>query len=299
MRQGTALFLGVWAALTAGCVTAQPVRAPAAWVQRLRPFQAAPRPDLVIMEVVLLERPVGDPYINQELWGLADEQVVPLECKALLEDNGLRVGQLGGIPPARLQTLLTSEKSCANPRRLQLRAGSERTLSMGPVITRCTFDLRQEGDPETVELHQAECDLTVVPTPLEDGRVRLHFTPQIRHGTSALVFKPAPDQAGGIEWALREQQPREDYAALGWDVTLGASAYIIIGARFDRPGTLGHRTFVRPEESVPVQRLLVLRACSAGAGKGLDEGPADGEEKGTLPGPTPLAAQAAWSAHER
>ena len=44
----------------------------------------------------------------------------------------------------------------------------------------------------------------------------------------------------------------EKIADLGWEVTMAPGEYLVIGAREDRPGTLGHQAFVRPDESVPV-----------------------------------------------
>src|SRR5262249_31000495 len=118
MRHGQARLLGLLTALLAGCATGKVPHA-VTWLDHLRPFQGPTGPDVVSMQVALIERPVGDPYLNHELWAGADEQAIPLERKVVLEDNGLRVGQIGGIAPAKLLALLTSEKSCINPRCLQ------------------------------------------------------------------------------------------------------------------------------------------------------------------------------------
>src|SRR5437870_10332225 len=111
MRPERALVWGLLAGLLAGCATGTPAPA-TSWLRRFQQLDIPTGPDVVNMEVVLLERPVGDSYLDHELWQTADEQVVPLERKAVLEENGFRVGQIGGQTPVGLQALLTSERSC-------------------------------------------------------------------------------------------------------------------------------------------------------------------------------------------
>src|SRR5947208_2685557 len=95
MRQRQALVLGLLSALLLGCAHEKSVR-PLAWLERWRPFRGPAATDMIQVELSLLERPPDDPFINHELWTLADEQVVSLERKAALDENGFRVGQVGG-----------------------------------------------------------------------------------------------------------------------------------------------------------------------------------------------------------
>lgn len=289
MRHGRALILMLFCGMLLGCVSGQPARSTTSWLTKLRPFQGNTEPDLVLLEVVLLERPIGDNYVNEEVWNFADEQIVSLEHRAMLEDNGLRVGQLGGITPAGLQTLLSSEKSCANPRRVQLRAGTTRTLLIGPLIAQTQYTIHDQGETSEISFEQAEHTLVVIPTLTSDGKTRLQFTPQVRHGEKRLQFRPAGDQAS---WALRENQPTEVYSRLGWDVTLAPNEFAIVGARYDRVQTLGHQFFVRPDEGVPVQRLLVIRT-SRSIMEPMREEAETAEKDPASPVPPPLAVQAA------
>jgi hypothetical protein len=216
MRRRQGLVIALVAALLAGCTAEKAVRS-TAWLNRFRWGGTPQGPDVVQIDVAVLERPVGDLYINQGLWAFADEQVVALESKAVLEDNGFRIGQIGGITPAELQTLLTSERSCA------------------------------------------------------------------------LLPRPTPDFSG---WMFQQERPVERYPTLGWEVNLSPNEYIVVGARLERPHTLGHRFFVHPDEPNPVQRLLVIRT-----GRTTAEDPslpATAEETNGYWTP-PLASQAAWS----
>src|SRR5881409_3401857 len=129
MRHGRAL-LGLLNVLLVGCVTGGPAHT-ALRPERGSPAPAAADPDAVVLYVALVERPVGDRYLNQDLWALADEQVVGIERRAVLEENGFRVAQVGGIIPAGLLGLLSSERSCVNPRCVRLHAGHPTTVPLG------------------------------------------------------------------------------------------------------------------------------------------------------------------------
>src|SRR5262249_11590521 len=102
MRPWGTLGAGLLAGLLAACIPSQ-VK-PSSWFKGHNPLQAPPAANTVQMELALLECPIGDPYINRDLWTLADEQIVSPESKAALADNGFRVAQVGGIIPAELQT---------------------------------------------------------------------------------------------------------------------------------------------------------------------------------------------------
>ncbi|MBV9123033.1 MAG: hypothetical protein JO112_06735 [Planctomycetes bacterium] len=285
MRQGWPLLWGLAAACLAGCINAEQTPA-RAWRDYLGPLQGLVGPDVIQMDVALLQCPLGDRYINQDLWNFTDEQVIDLEKKAALEDNGFRVGQVGGIAPPGLQDLLTSSRSCVNPHRLQLHAGTARSLELGPPLAKCRFDLRQEGRSVPVTWKGARCVLQVVPTLTQDGRTRLHFTPQIQHGDKVRLPRPAPDHSG---WEQQEQTPTEDYPSLSWDVFLSPNEYVIVGTRFEHRGTLGSQCFLRPEEPVPVQRLLVIRTGRPAEGLPAETSP---EEDEKFPRSSPLALQA-------
>ena len=77
----------------------------------------APSGEIVYLDVALIDQPRGDRFLNEELWELGDEQGVNLDVKPLLEENGLRICQIGGLLPAQLQALLASPRSCPDPRR--------------------------------------------------------------------------------------------------------------------------------------------------------------------------------------
>lgn len=248
---------GLALALLAGCVTTHRSAV-------VPPPRRAERPmvsdagalDLVLIDVAVLERPVGDHYVNVRLWDAADEQVIPPERRAVIEDNGFRVGVIGGTLPAELQDLLGSKRSCPDPRRIQTHAGNATPLTFGASLPLCQFDLHEDDKVTAVRLPQVDCILRVTPTMSDGGRTRLQVVPEVLHGDTALRPRPAADRSG---WELHQHRAAEPYTAAAWDVTVAPGQYLLVGGRFDRGDTLGHRTFIHPEPN-PVQYLLVLRA---------------------------------------
>jgi hypothetical protein len=244
------------------------------------------------MEVVLLERPVADSYINQEVWQTADEQIVPLERKAVLEKNGFRIGQIGGLTPGGLQNLLASSQSCVDPRRHYIRVGNPRLLALGPQMRQCRFRLDLDEEAGDSVFEQALCSVNVLPTLGDKGALHLQFTPQIDYGTAQFQAQPSPEGSG---FEFQHKRPTKPFPALSWELNVSPNQYIIIGAKAERFDTLGTQCFIRRDEPNPVQRLLVLRAWRPGTGAPGDASLWAEDDPSAAPQPTPLALQAGWT----
>jgi hypothetical protein len=266
MRRWLALLI-VLAAGVEGCAS-RPVERSTA---RLHAPPAGPvGDDVIYLDVAVIERPAGDPFLNAELWMEADEQAVradgddeaiTLERKTVLEKNGFRVGQVvGQLPPARLQELLLSARSC-QANRIQLHAGHDTTIPVGPPRPRCLCCLDRGGQRTDAEWQKAQCLLEITPTLVEGGRIRLHCTPHVKHGELKLAFTPLRDADGVLRWGRRELQPEEVYPWLSWTLTVAPNEYVVIGTQLDNGDTLGEQFFVSGDESANVQRLLVLRTA--------------------------------------
>jgi hypothetical protein len=284
-----ALLVSLVIFLVAGCA-ADPAASSLSWYERTSPLQGPTGSDVVQIDIALLEQSLGDRYVNEDLWPLVDEQFVPLDRKRLLTENGFRVGLVSGITPDGLQAMLTSARSNPNPREKRMRAGNTSSVELGPIVERCRFAINQEkGKTATVvELKQALCTLEVCPSLAEDGRTRLRFVPRIVHEGSAGLQGIT---AGTINWLARQQRPVETFDQLTWDVSLAPNEYVVIGGRYDRPGTLGYSCFARAEEVNPVQRLLAIRVTRVQPEPEFDSL----ELKEALQKTPPLALQAVWT----
>jgi hypothetical protein len=274
------------AGLCAGCATERPERS-ASRLGWLRPSSADFPPNLVVLQPALIELPVGDPYINQDLWDRVDEQSIPLEHKDRLVKNGFRIGIISGIPPTGLQNLLTSERNGPAPHHIQRRSEEPTTLLLGQPTPSCRFELRRDGKAETVEFAQAQCTLVVVPTLTSDGQTRLKFTPQVEYGEASRLPLAKADRSGTYSWLLGDGRPKQTYPDLSWEITLDPNEYAVVGGRLEQPGTLGHQFFIGSDEPAPVQRLLVIRTGRGRPGL-IDDDPQPNQSP-------PLASQAAMS----
>jgi hypothetical protein len=248
--------------------------------------QSAPRGDVVYLDVALIQRPKGDAFLLRDLWSLADEQGISEESKPLLEANGLRVCQIGGFLPTGLQAMLSSPRTCPDPRRLRAFPGQPTTVLVGSQRKRVACELQLEGKPRRLDVEQAKCQFVITPTLEEDRRIRLRVTPAIRHGQSRMKPQVARDPDGQLRWSVEPEEPGEEFTALSWELTVGAGEYIVAGAISDRDHSLGRAFFV-PDDGSHKQYLLVLRATPVTSGPGAE---------GSITRTPPLAAQAGWTA---
>ena len=97
------------------------------------------------MHICVVEEKLDNEFINHGLWTCTDQQVVGIERKALLEDNGFRIGQVVGSLPGKLQDLLNAERSCVKSEYQMLASGNKRMVPLGPRLDQCQFNLHQDG----------------------------------------------------------------------------------------------------------------------------------------------------------
>src|SRR5262245_34268854 len=174
-------------------------------------------PEGLFVESMLLERPLGDPLLDRDLWAATLPVGAP-ETRALLAENGLRVGVLGGNLPQRLQDLLESEADTVDPRGLTFNLRKEAVLPHAGPVDPCKFALTTDlaGQPKAVELKQARCGVLVRPQPAEGGHVRVWCEPQIQYGERRDLYRPNEDGTG---FAKIEEVPLERFPTLTFDVT--------------------------------------------------------------------------------
>jgi hypothetical protein len=214
--------------------------------------------DGLVVDSVLLERPAGDPFLDRDLWA-AVLPVGPPEKRALLSENGLRAGVLGGAVPTRLLTLLESESDTVDPSTRTFNVRKDAVIPTAVPADPCRYSVLPDlaGKPVPVELTQARCGIFVRPQQTLDGRVRLFCEPQVQHGVRQEWLRPTED---GTRFVKREEVPLERYPELGFEVTLGAGDYLLIGWPTERPDVLGSALFAVEANGRPRQRVLVIRA---------------------------------------
>jgi hypothetical protein len=228
--------------------------------------------DAVQLQIVFVERPHDDVLINQLVWQQID-QVGALgpESRTMLHDHGFRVGQCGAQPPTVVQTLLglsteLVDESVAGEhlmrgRRLGLRSGQDTEILTMDMPRDCEVRYVTIGKEETVAYEQARPILRLKPVRVQDGWVRLDFTPEIHHGAS--LMRHTPTEEG---WALKGGQKTDARQALKFSVTLNTGELALISGDSNRPGTPGAAFFCQEQpDGRRTQRLLVVRLADAGS----------------------------------
>jgi len=139
---------------------------------------------------------VGDFYLNSRLWEFADEQMIARSARA---DRGQR--------PARRPDRWHAARRASGPARLE--AELSRSAAHSDACGKChvsqhrnhaarlPFALHDEGKTTAVALKDADCVLRVAPTLAEGGRTRLQVVPEVMHGGTTLLPRPAPTAPGG------------------------------------------------------------------------------------------------------
>ncbi len=242
--------------------------------------------DIVFLDIALVEQPYGDRFLNRDLWDVGDEQGVNLELKPLLEENGLRICQIGGLMPHRLHSLLVSPRSCPEPRRLRAEPGKPTVVAIGPMRAHAVFQLSGQAGARRLDLADAHCQLEVVPTLEDNERIRLRFTPQVRYGPARTAPRVEKDPDGPLHWALEAREALEEFPQMRWETVLAPNEFVAIGAHLDHLGTIGPCFFLPEKSPARKQWLLVLRASHVLYGPPKDE---------TLTQVPPIAMQAAWT----
>jgi hypothetical protein len=240
--------------------------------KRLPPLR--PAPDALELEILFVERPVGDRLMGEALWNDVDQmlpEVDPLVQRDL-ERNGFRIGIVGSHPPAALQSLLqlnsdwktsgaVDEQAPLSGNRLFIRSGMTSEVQVSPVYPDCEithFASYQSRRGETKTYHQARCLLRVSATRTQEGWAKLDFLPEIQHGDE----RPRPT-AGANEWEMIASQQSERLHSQAFSVMLNVGEMALVTGRDDE-GTLGQRFFMGPAEQDGVQRMLIIRLAHVG-----------------------------------
>lgn len=230
-----------------------------------------PAADAVQLQIVFIERPVGDTLASDLIWKDVDTVgALPLQTRTKLLDHGFRIGQAGASPPPALQTLLGMTDEITNldegdevgfrGRRLGIRNGQETEIQTSEIWPERRMVFLSEQGEEPIDFTQVRCVLRLKPVRQANGWVRIDLTPEIHHGES--LMRPT---AGDDGWALKGGQKTDVRHALKFSVMLNTGEFAVISGDSTRPETPGASFFERATENGSrVQRLLILRLADAG-----------------------------------
>ncbi len=287
-----ALLLGLLLCPLAGCLNDRPARS-TSFIDRFRGMGGPSGADAVFIEYAVIERPAGSSAINRDVWANIDEQLLTAEKRALLSENGLRVGVVGGMLPAELEAMIANPKSAIGHRQRRLYANNPAVLTVNGPVPQVECQLREALDlpPTTQKFEQAKFSIGITPT-LRSFKDRgdcvvLKCVPEIEHQDKKNWL---PTGAAGPAWL--NGKPADRIEALGWEVTLSPREFLIIGTHYGRSGWIGNLIFGGEQANEKVQRLLIVRAGRlATADTTSQPAPATAAKDGIVP----IAAQASVS----
>ncbi len=279
-RAGLGAMLLVVAALT-GCEHLFTRPAGSSTPAVVRSLAPAIAPDGLIVESALLERPLGDSYLDQDLWNDTQPAGTP-ETRALLTENGMRAGILGGILPTRFQEILENESEVVDPHGMTFSIRKEAVIPTAGPVDPCEFHVLENlaGKPAPVSLQNARCGILVRPQPAGEGRVKVWCEPLIQHGSSREWLRPTED---GTKFAKHQEVPVEKYSGLGFEVQLRANECLVIGWSAEETDTLGSVLFGVDANGHPHQRVLVIRARQLNTATASELPPIPGPGRVALP----------------
>lgn len=212
---------------------------------------------LVTYHTRLVDQPAGSSYLNAGLW---DDTANPLSHAqtTLLALNGLRIGVISRAPPAELERLASSDATVLGAMLRSGVIGGQRVIPINGPIESCRLGIQTAVTDaiQSKRFELVECGLNVTATALPDDKLKLHCEFQIQHGERQPWLRPTSDGSG---FARTDARNSESFPALDFDVTLGRSDLLVVGATDDPVDKLGQAYFFAQSTDRIRQRVLLLQ----------------------------------------
>lgn len=245
----------------------------------------AGRPGLVlprrcVLQVAIVPRRLGDPVINDVLWGAADEQAVDAEVRRVLDANGLRLGVVpGGLPTAVQELLRAGPPHKIDPAMYAQIDGDPALIPVGPKVPFKNLLLDLGGHATGRDYHDAAGLLRVTASREGDANIALRIVPEIHHGDvrSRVTADLPTGPFEPLQLTRRPGQEEESFRDLAATLVVEPGQVAVVGCRPDRRGSLG--TFLLTEAE-PNSDRLTQKVLLIWARRGAD--PADGSPPETL-----------------
>lgn len=252
-----ALALGLSAA---GCLPSTQSSPPSVLAARWRPQPIAPGANDVLMNVIFVERPFGDPVLNTNLWEQADEDQLEISLRRALQARGFRVAVLGGQLPASLKRLFSEERvGQMNGEYVQTPAGRPTQIHTSEVHDNWPGET-DKADHQAADYVAAVGSLRVIPSIAVDASVELGITPEIQHGLAGRRFVPASESRGPLDWTMQLGRQIRSFDDLMFSLRLQGGQYAMLSCQPKERDSLGSRFFTHVEDGRTVQRVVLIQA---------------------------------------
>lgn len=245
-------------AIVGGYIAGPQIRPPSSLAERLRPKPVEPGPDSLFVDILYLERPFGDHDLNHALWASADENLLTFDRRQPLDQNGFRVGILGGQLPTILKTLFEEDElKVERGQHLQAQSGVATEIQTGGEHPAWPDVKEAKGN---LTLQNAIGVLRTTAVILSNGQVQLSVTPEIQHGDPRRLFVPNVEPSSQLDWTIKVGRLTHALDELRFAAVLRSQQYLILSCRTDNPESHGARFFSYTQNGRTLQRVILIRA---------------------------------------
>lgn len=271
----------VWAALVAfvlapvGCsLTEQGLRKNALLPEKIGGGTGSTfAPKRCVLQVMIVQRPQGDPALGEAIWRVADEQAVDPEARRVLQANGLRFGRAEGDLPAEVREIL-SAPAPKQPQALTIAVPeADHTLidPATPPNPNLSLILGQKDKAVGKVYQDARGFLRVSATFEGDDAIRLRIIPEVHHGPIQQGWGIAPGATPMTPGQLisKSGQKEETFRELAGTLVLKQGQVAVLGGRHDKRGSLGNFLFgaEEPGSDRPTEKVIFVWASRSEGGR--------------------------------
>lgn len=217
--------------------------------------------DIIQMEILFAQRPIGDPLLQDILWENLDE-IGPLDLdhRRVLNEAGIRVGVAGSRPPRTLEHLLvrsqagTGQNTLPAPRKIPIVVGTDTFVHASPLYRSATVRIPKSDGYEVRTLNDCRFVFRVKSEQLEPGWIELEFIPEIHYGNSQLRHTATSD-----DWKLQSRQEVVPLYRQSFHLQLNTGELAVLSSIGDDKTSIGHNFFIGSGPNQQAQRVLVLK----------------------------------------
>ncbi|WP_422927707.1 hypothetical protein [Singulisphaera sp. PoT] len=224
-------------------------------------------PKRCALKIAILARPVHDKVIDQGLWSVVDEQVVPHELHKALETNGLRVGLLSGELPAEVETLLNKPINPGQGKPVQyinIPDGDQTMISTGEAVPQVSLLLNRDGNAAGKDYQDASGWLRTTVNYEGENSVSVRILPEIHHGPITRGFSAMPNtgEFSPRQFVQKDGQQEDALRELATTLNLKPGQVAVLGCDGSRKRSLGSFLFTETEANSDrlLQRVVLIWA---------------------------------------
>jgi hypothetical protein len=234
-------------------------------------------PKRCMLKVAIVNRPFGDPAVNEVVWRVADEQIITPDQRRAWEVNGLRLGRMMGELPLELEAIMkdTSPQNKVNPTSFYVESGEPTLVNISPSVEQASLLLNRENRIFGKDYKDMSGYFRVTAQHSSANNIALRLVPEIHHGPVQRMFQAVQSAApvGPQEFRMNNGQQEETFRELAATVVLEPGQLVAIGCRPDQKRSLGTFFFTQSvaHSDQRIEKLILIWAYRNLQGQGPED----------------------------